>query len=55
MAYTSISGLRVTRELDKVIAARAKPAMCYGTELTSMAILAWSQQMQIEWQLHRAR
>ena len=52
VADTSISGLRVTRELDKVIAVRARPAMCVsdnGTELTSMAILAWSQQMRIEW------
>jgi len=23
--------------------------MCYGTELTSMAILRWSQEQQIEW------
>ena len=23
--------------------------MCYGTELTSMAILGWSQETQIEW------
>jgi putative transposase len=52
VADTSISGLRVTRELDKVIAVRARPAMCVsdnGTELTSMAILAWSQQLRIEW------
>jgi len=52
VADTSISGLRVTRELDKVIAVRGCPAMCVsdnGTELTSMAILAWSQQMRIEW------
>lgn len=42
--------LRVSRELDNVIAARGRPAMCVsdnGTELTSMAILAWSQQMRI--------
>jgi putative transposase len=52
VADTSISGQRVTRELDKVIAVRGCPAMCVsdnGTELTSMAILAWSQQMRIEW------
>ncbi len=52
VADTSISGLRVTRELDKVITMRGGPAMCVsdnGTELTSMAILAWSQQMRIEW------
>jgi putative transposase len=52
VADTSISGMRVARELDKVIAVRARPAMCVsdnGTELTSMAILAWSQQLRIEW------
>jgi putative transposase len=52
VADTSISGLRGTRELDKVIAVRGRPAMCVsdnGTELTSMAILAWSQQTKIEW------
>ena len=52
VADTSISGLRVSRELDKVIDERGRPAMCVsdnGTELTSMAILAWSQQMRIEW------
>ena len=52
VADTSISGLRVSRELDKVIDERGRPAMCVsdnGTELTSMAILAWSQQVRIEW------
>ena len=35
------------RELDALIAARGRPAMCVsdnGTELTSMAILRWSQE-----------
>ena len=49
---TSLSGVRVVRELDGLIAARGRPAMCVsdnGTELTSMAILRWSQESQIEW------
>jgi putative transposase len=49
---TSLPGLRVAREIDAVIAARGRPAMCVsdnGTELTSMAILRWSQERRIEW------
>lgn len=52
VADTSISGLRVGRELDRVIAARKRPAMIVsdnGTEFTSMAILRWSQEQQIDW------
>ncbi len=52
VADTSISGLRVGRELDRVIAARKRPAKIVsdnGTELTIMAILRWSQEHQIEW------
>jgi len=52
VADTSLSGLRVARELDAVIAVRKWPAMIVsdnGTELTSMAILRWSQERQIEW------
>jgi len=47
VANTSLSGLRVGRALDAIIAERAKPAACLsdnGTELTSTAILRWSQQ-----------
>jgi putative transposase len=53
IADTSLSGLRVGRELDAIIARRGKPAACLsdnGTELTSMAILRWSQQTGVEWQ-----
>src|SRR6516164_4836781 len=49
---TSLPGLRVLRELDALIAARGRPSMCVsdnGTELTGMAILRWSQSMQVEW------
>ena len=51
-ADTSLSGLRVARELDTLIAARGRPPMCVcdnGTELTSMAILRWSQETRVEW------
>jgi len=52
VADTSLSGLRVGRELDAIIARRGKPAGCVsdnGTELTSMAILRWSQETGVEW------
>jgi putative transposase len=44
--------LRVVRELDALIAIRGRPAIIVsdnGTELTSMAILRWSQEQRIEW------
>jgi putative transposase len=40
------------RELDAVIAERGKPAACVsdnGTQLTSTAILRWSQESRVEW------
>ena len=49
---TSLSGARVARELDAIIAVRGKPLMIVsdnGTELTSLAILRWTQDRQIEW------
>ncbi len=52
VADTSLSGMRVGRELDALIAARGRPASVVsdnGTELTSMAILRWSQETRIEW------
>jgi putative transposase len=51
-ADTSLSGLRVARELDAVILIRGRPATCVsdnGTELTSMAILRWSQELGVDW------
>jgi len=39
-------------QLDAIVAVRGRPTMCVsdnGTELTSRAILRWSQQMQVEW------
>ncbi len=52
VADTSLSGVRVGRELDAVIAKRGRPQTIVsdnGTELTSMAILRWSQETNIEW------
>lgn len=49
---TSLSGTRVARELDGIIAMRGRPLMIVsdnGTELTSLAILRWAQDRQIEW------
>jgi len=52
VADTSLSGIRVARELDAIIAVRGKPAMVVsdnGTELTSTAILRWSRERRVEW------
>lgn len=52
VADTSLSGLRVARELDALIAKRGKPLMIVsdnGTEFTSMAILRWAQDQGVEW------
>ena len=49
---TSISGKRVARELDQLIAWRGLPAMIVsdnGTELTSNAILRWAEERGVEW------
>ena len=49
---TSISGVRVARELTLLVFRRGKPGMIVsdnGTELTSNAILTWSQDYQIDW------
>ena len=42
---TSLSGVRVVRELDQLILERATPVMIVsdnGTELTSLAVLSWA-------------
>lgn len=52
IADTSLSGLRVTRELTELIKRRSKPNTIVndnGTELTSMAVLKWCQETNIEW------
>jgi putative transposase len=49
---TSLSGLRVARELDAIIARRGRPGAVVsdnGTEFTSMAILAWTQRSGVDW------
>lgn len=49
---TSLSGVRVGRELDRIIARRGRPAMIVsdnGTELTSHAILRWQKERGVEW------
>lgn len=48
----SLSGLRVARELDRIISYRGKPNMIVsdnGTELTSHAILKWAQDTNVDW------
>jgi putative transposase len=52
VAGTSLSGSRVARELDAVMARRGRPLSCVsdnGTEFTSMAILRWCQERRIDW------
>jgi putative transposase len=49
---TSLSGARVARELDAIIARRGRPLLCVsdnGTELTSVAILTWCQERLVSW------
>ena len=49
---TSLNGMRVKRELDKIIEERGKPEAIQsdnGTEFTSNAILKWSEEKQINW------
>ncbi|NJO33617.1 MAG: IS3 family transposase [Rhodospirillales bacterium] len=49
---TSLSGTRVARELDALIVRRERPMSCVsdnGTELTSMAILKWSETSGVAW------
>jgi putative transposase len=49
---TSLSGVRVARELDSIILHRGRPKAIVsdnGTELTSLAILRWTQETYVEW------
>lgn len=49
---TSLSGIRVARELDRIAELLGHPCMIVsdnGTELTSNAILKWGQDRQVEW------
>jgi putative transposase len=57
VADLSLSGRRVARELDVLIARRGKPKTILsdnGTELTSNAILGWTEQTPGGMALHRA-
>lgn len=50
IADTSLSGLRVVRELDALVAERGPPTLCVSdndTELTGMAVLEWCQEYYI--------
>ncbi|RKD52101.1 integrase-like protein [Rhizobium sp. WW_1] len=52
VADTSLSGLRVARELDRIIKGRGKPKMIVsdnGSEFTSNAILQWTDRTKVEW------
>ncbi|MBB4252732.1 putative transposase [Rhizobium sp. BK008] len=52
VADTSLSGLRVARELDRIIEARGKPRMIVsdnGSEFTSNAILQWTDRGKVDW------
>jgi len=48
----SLSGVRVTRELDRIAATRGYPALIVsdnGTELTSHALLRWQEERCVGW------
>jgi len=49
---TSLSGKRLTRELDEILTLRGKPKTIVsdnGTEMTSSAVLKWCQRTMVEW------
>jgi len=49
---TSLSGKRLTRELDEIIQIRGMPKTIVsdnGTEMTSSAVLKWCQKTKVEW------
>ncbi|UJL80381.1 IS3 family transposase (plasmid) [Agrobacterium vitis] len=52
VADTSLSGLRVARELERIIEGRGKPKMIVsdnGSEFTSNAILQWTDRTKVDW------
>lgn len=52
VADTSLSGVRVARELDRLVEFRGAPLMVVsdnGTELTSNAVLRWQEERGVEW------
>lgn len=49
---TSLSGRRVARELDRIVALRGLPLLVVsdnGTELTSHAVLGWQEDRRVGW------
>lgn len=51
-ADTSLSGLRVARELDQIIGKRGKPRMIVSdnsSEFTGNAILQWTDRAKVDW------
>ena len=52
VAGTSLSGLRLSRELNTIMAQRGKPQTIVsdnGTEMTSQAVIKWCQETHVEW------
>src|SRR6476660_4857850 len=52
LADTSLSGVRVARELDRLMIERGRPRMVVsdnGSELTSNAILTWADHSRVAW------
>ncbi|KMK67261.1 integrase family protein [Puniceibacterium sp. IMCC21224] len=52
VGYTSLSGERVARELDRIADMRGYPSMVVsdnGTKLTSNAILKWQEDRKVDW------
>src|SRR3954466_2352564 len=52
VADTSLSGVRVARELDRLMIERGQPKMVVsdnGSELTSNAILTWADHTRVAW------
>ena len=52
VADTSISGARVVRELQAIVAVRGAPALVVsdnGPELVSLAVLRWQQESGVDW------
>jgi len=52
VADNSLSGIRVARELDRIVEGRGVPCMIVsdnGTELTSHAMLGWQEKHGVEW------
>ena len=50
---TSITGVRVARELDVIVGQRVRPAAIVsdnGTELTSTAVLSWADERGVAWE-----